>query len=151
MAKKHPILALIFFISCGGIGIASWQIGLVGNITGKVISFDSEVLSWNVAFADVDLNTSVSAVEVLLENDIINLDGNMSFLADLEVTKKDDADGCTDYTDDCDVAFLYEGNEISDNDVILIGSGASDFDINMTCIKNSCPGTIDVNVTLTQV
>ena len=102
------------------------------------------------AFENQYLNTSVGIDNASTSLIITNNNGILYALANVNETRLLNDPGCTDFENDCNYTTSLNGETFKDQDYLLIPSGESLLQTNVSCVVRSCPQNISIGITMTE-
>jgi hypothetical protein len=128
---------------------ATWNFILNQEPTYSVTSHGPDILI-HTYFTSQEISTQNSSVEFMDSSVLSNNNSptNLTLLTNITKTDSNLTDGCSDFENDCQVTFFYEGELVDSNDVLDIPHGLSDLNVSIVCERYSCSHDIDVLVEL---
>ena len=141
------ILAILVVCSMGALGV--WYASITGFAVFEVTSGDV-VIEFTTLFQNQTLDTTLGADVQLASATINNMNGILGVNISTLVEKNDVDDLCTDYLTDCEVVFELNSEEVIHGDSVNLTPGSNSLDAIASCKQYSCPGKLNITVTLEQ-
>lgn len=137
-------ITLVVLISSGVYAI--WLISFQGT-TGFIVDSTSTI-SISSDFSLTNINDTSSEVSKMEFVSLINADGDVGYVVDINSTTSDlTSDNC-DSSGDGSIAVVYDGIPVSDGSNITVGSGTTYFNVTTTLAQFSCPQNFTTEVIL---
>lgn len=152
MKKMKIILfSVLSILVLAGLGTASWMLYTNSTVTGRVIS-SSEIISFQNVYTEAprDLNTTAGSDEIIIDNNIINQNGNLTLKLNYDLAVEDVNDTC-DNTGDLTALVKVDGIEYQDGDNVYINSGITPIETIINAVPHACPQNYEVYLELNEV
>ena len=151
MNKKKLSTLLLVFSVLASIGLAKW---LSSFTTSNAIKLSSEKpINFQEVWLVNELNSTDAAInqEVgLIQIDNKNGDVDLSLGATMTATATNSS--CQEIETDCNLLCVFDNNNIDcESNITSSKHELEQLNFNLSCIKNSCPSSIDVNVSIVEI